>query len=395
MKIRVRKGDSLGYLSKLFGVPLELIIDSNCHVNPAMLTIGENIVIPGFSTFPLKMKKGDSLWSIATQQNIKLDAIRILNPGVVTTNLNPGETLILPKRVNRPAIQTNKPFDYKELNEVLSELMEIYPFIKVSSIGQSVLGKSIYEIRVGKGNKKVHINGSFHANEWITGLILMKLLNSYLLLLTKETSLKVMNPLTWYHNVELSLVPMVNPDGVDLVLNGPPLAVRENVMKMNEGSEEFVHWKANIRGVDLNKQYPANWEIDKKRKAPKNPSPRDYPGEAPLTEPESIAMAELAQKNSFDYCLALHTQGEEFYWGYEGHEPEESAELAKEFEKKSGYKAVRYVDSHAGYKDWFLQEFKRPAFTIELGKGINPLPLSQFDDILKKMEGIFFTVLSK
>lgn len=395
MKVHVRKGDTLGYLSKLFGVPLELMIDSNINVNPNMLTTGEKIVIPGFSTFPLKMKKGDSLWSIAAQQKIKLDAISILNPGFITTNLHPGETLILPKRIDMPSIQTNKPFDYGKLNEVLSQLLKIYPFIKVNSIGMSVLGKSILEIRVGKGKKKVHINGSFHANEWITSLILMKLLNSYLLLLTKDTSLRDISPLTWYHNVELSLVPMVNPDGVDLVLNGPPLDVRENVMKINEGNEEFVHWKANIRGVDLNKQFPANWEIDKKRKAPKNPSPRDYPGEAPLTEPESIAMAELAKKSSFDYCLALHTQGEEFYWGYEGHEPEESAELAKEFEMKSGYKAVRYVDSHGGYKDWFLQEFKRPAFTIELGKGINPLPLSQFDSIFKRVEGIFFTVLSK
>jgi g-D-glutamyl-meso-diaminopimelate peptidase len=395
MKVHVRKGDSLGYLSKLFEVPLELIIDSNAHVIPDMLTIGEEIVIPGFTTIPLKIKNGDSLWSIAAQQNIKFDAIRILNSGLITTNLNPGDTLILPKRINMPSIQTNKPFDYGKLNKVLSQLMKIYPFIKVNSIGKSVLGKSILEIRVGKGKKKVHINGSFHANEWITSLILMKLLNSYLLLLTKGTTLMDKSSLTWYHNVELSLVPMVNPDGVDLVLNGPPLEVQEDVMKMNEGNEEFVHWKANIRGVDLNKQYPANWEIDKKRKAPKNPSPRDYPGEAPLTEPESIAMAELAKKNPFDYCLALHTQGEEFYWGYEGHEPEESAELAKEFELKSGYKAVRYVDSHAGYKDWFLQEFKRPAFTIELGKGINPLPLSQFDSIFKRVEGIFFTVLSK
>jgi g-D-glutamyl-meso-diaminopimelate peptidase len=187
---------------------------------------------------------------------------------------------------------------------------------------------------------------------------------------------------------------MVNPDGVDLVLNGPPRMKRDQLIKINGGNEEFLHWKANIRGVDLNKQYPANWEIDKKRKAPFHPAPRDYPGSAPLTVPDAIAMAELAKRDHFDYCLAFHTQGEEFYWGYEGYEPPESASLAKEFEQKSGYKAVQYVDSHAGFKDWFLQEFKRPAFTIELGKGINPLPLSQFDDILKKVEGIFFTVLS-
>lgn len=395
MKVHVRKGDSLGYLSQLFGLPLELMIDSNRHTNPVMLTIGDVLFIPGFVTFPYLVKSGDSLSSIAARQKIKLEVIRILNPQYVSNSLNPGDSLILAKRVHNISVQTNKPCDYRKLNEMLHELKNIYPFIKVSTIGRSVLGRPIQEIKVGKGTKKVHLNGAFHANEWITSLILLRLLNSYLLSLTNDASLKGENPLTCYHNIELSIVPMVNPDGVDLVLNGPPLEVCENVLKLNEGSEEFVHWKANIRGIDLNKQYPANWEIDKKRKAPKQPSSRDYPGEAPLTEPEAIAMAELAKSNQFDYCLALHTQGEEFYWGYEGHEPEESAEIAKEFELKSGYKAVRYIDSHGGYKDWFLQEFKRPAFTIELGKGINPLPLSQFDDILKKVEGIFDTILSK
>jgi g-D-glutamyl-meso-diaminopimelate peptidase len=165
------------------------------------------------------------------------------------------------------------------------------------------------------------------------------------------------------------------------------------VVNFNEGSNEFVHWKANIRGVDLNNQFPANWEIEKERKEPKSPAPRDYPGNSCLSEPEAIAMADLMKKNHYDRILAFHTQGEEFYWGYEGFEPPESEVLAKEFERVSGYKAIRNVDSHAGFKDWYIQEFKRPGFTLELGRGINPLPLSQFNDILQKVEGIFLASL--
>jgi g-D-glutamyl-meso-diaminopimelate peptidase len=394
MKVQVRNGDSLWYLSKLFGIPLELMIDANPGINPAKLTVGEGVIIPAFETVQYKVKPGDSFWTIGSVQNIAADAIMILNQSFAASSLHSGDTLILPKRITRPHVQTNLPCGHHNLNEMLGDLKNSYPFIRIDSIGTSVLGKKIHEIRVGNGNKKVHLNGAFHANEWITTLILMRLLNEYLLLLTSCRSVNGQNPLKWYRNIELSLVPMVNPDGVDLVINGPPAQEQENVLKLNEGSCEFVHWKANIRGIDLNKQFPANWEIDKNRKAPQNPGPRDFPGIAPLTEPEAIAMADLARVNQFDYCLAFHTQGEEFYWGYEGHEPPESFVLAKEFEKNSGYKAVQYVDSHAGYKDWFLQEFKRPAFTIELGKGINPLPLSQFDSILKKIEGIFFTILS-
>ncbi len=394
MKIHVRRGDSLFYYSQLFGVPLELIQDSNHIKGNGTLQIGEEILIPGYETAPYMVQDGDTLWKIAKQDKFALDAFMIVNQPHCKNNLHPGDVVLLPRRITTSPINSTVGCDSEKLTSYLHQLKTIYPFISINRIGTSVLGKPLVEVRVGKGTKKVHMNGSFHANEWITTLVLLRLLNDYLLSLTNKTAIRGDEPQIWYQNVELSLVPMVNPDGVDLVLLGPPSHLRDNVLMINDGNTEFVHWKANIRGVDLNKQYPANWEVDKKRKAPKVPSPRDYPGNAPLTEPEAIAMAKLALKSGFSRVLAFHTQGEEFYWGYEGHEPSESAEIAKKFEKNSGYKAVQYVDSHGGYKDWFLQEFKQPGFTIELGKGINPLPLSQFKDILKKAEGIFFTALS-
>lgn len=393
MEVSARSGDSLWYVSKLFAVPFELVIDSNRHLHPHQLKAKDPIRIPGFRKVPYMLQKGDTIAKIAASKRLAIDAIMILNTHLHPAFLKAGDTILIPERMTLP-LPANVPFDSQRLDEILTGLKEKFPFITVQSIGQSVLGTPIHELRVGRGMKKVHMNGSFHANEWITTVLLLRLVHTYLLSLTNRVSISGINPWSCYQNIELSLVPMVNPDGVDLVINGPLVPYYDEVMKINGGSEEFVHWKANIRGVDLNKQFPANWDIDRKRKAPNGPAPRDYPGNAPLTEPEAIAMAHLAKINQFDYCLAFHTQGEEFYWGYEGNEPEDSARIAKRFEKVSGYKAVRYVDSHAGYKDWFLQEFQRPAFTIELGKGINPLPLSQFESIFTKIKGLFFEALS-
>jgi g-D-glutamyl-meso-diaminopimelate peptidase len=67
--------------------------------------------------------------------------------------------------------------------------------------------------------------------------------------------------------------------------------------------------------------------------------------------------------------------------------------LAAEFERVSGYRGIQNIDSHAGYKDWFIQEFRKPGFTIELGLGVNPLPLSQFDEIYSEAIGIFLASL--
>lgn len=394
MEVLVRTGDSLSYYSSLFKIPLNLILDSNPNANPTNLKISEKIAIPGYQLISYTIKKNDTFSKIAASRNYSIDALMLLNQQIQPDHLTPGATILLPKRLLHSITNNTFPWDYKKVCEMINGLKRAYPFIAVSTIGSSVLGNPIQEIRIGKGKKKVHMNASFHANEWITTMVLMNLLNKYLLSLTNGNLMRGLNCITQYDHIALSIVPMVNPDGVDLVLNGPPLKLREEVMKINKGSDDFVHWKANIRGVDLNKQYPANWGMASKNKLSLSPAPRDYPGSAPLTEPEAIAMADLAKTASFDCILAFHTQGEEFYWGYEGHEPPESGTIAKEFERMSGYQAIRYVESHAGYKDWYIQEFKRPGFTLELGKGINPLPLSQFPEMLKRVEGIFISALS-
>lgn len=389
MQVIVRSGDSFWKYSQLFLLPIKLIIDSNPHVNPEALPIGQNIRLPGYTVQSYTIKQGDTLWALASRRNLNVDALLLLNPNLNPHNLLVGSSIVLPERVISRTMNRASPYSSSRLLQDLDKLKEIYPFLQVGTVGESVLGKPIYEIRLGRGEKKVHLNASFHANEWITTPILLEVLNTFLLSLTNWNSIRGLSTMPLYDEVNLSIVPMVNPDGVDLVLDGPPTEWRDELLKINRGSSDFTDWKANIRGVDLNNQYPANWEIEKERKEEKSPASRDYPGDEPLTEPEAIAMANLAADRSFDRLLALHTQGEEFYWGYEGLEPRESRTLAEEFQRVSGYLAVQYIDSHAGYKDWFIQEFRRPGFTIELGLGVNPLPLSQFNEIYEEFLGIF------
>jgi g-D-glutamyl-meso-diaminopimelate peptidase len=393
MKVHVRSGDSLWYYSRLFMIPLNLIIDSNPGLNPNNLNIGQEVNIPGFKVQTYTIKKGDTFWKLSEARHLSVDALLLLNQQVNPNQLQAGTKIKIPIRVFSSVVNGKRRYNFEALSADISQLQEVYPFIKVETIGKSVLGKPIQEIRFGKGTKKVHFDASFHANEWITSGVLMMLVNQFLLSLTNSMPIRGLQTMPLYQAADLSIVPMVNPDGVNLVINGPPAEVREEVIRINKGSTDFTGWKANIRGVDLNNQFPAKWEVEKERKEEKEPAPRDFPGTAPLTEPESIAMANLARERQFDRLLAFHTQGEEFYWGYEGMEPPESRVLAAEFARVSGYQSVQYIDSYAGYKDWFIKEFRRPGFTIELGKGINPLPLSQFDEIFQKVLGIFLAAM--
>ncbi|KHE72911.1 LysM peptidoglycan-binding domain-containing protein, partial [Halobacillus sp. BBL2006] len=263
MNIKVRSGDTLWYYSNLFNLPLALILDSNPQVNPSGLMIGQTVTIPGYQTSNYTIQSGDTFWKIASQRRLSVDALALLNPDVSPRQLQVGQTIRVPVRVTYRVVDGNQPYDYQLLLRDLKDLTEIYPFIRTETIGKSVMGKDLTELQIGRGNKVVHWNGSFHANEWITTAVIMQFLNDYLLALTNRETIRGLDINPYYDQVTISLVPMVDPDGVNLVLNGPPEgAFGDEALRINKGNTDFSGWKANIRGVDLNNQYPAKWEVE-------------------------------------------------------------------------------------------------------------------------------------
>ncbi|MFJ7753138.1 M14 family metallopeptidase [Peribacillus muralis] len=395
MDVYVRQNDSLWYYSQLFKTNYQLIVDSNRGIDPQALMIGQQIKIPGFTSTAYKIKRGDSLWAIAKSRNLSLDALFVVNPTLNPNALQVGQTIYVPVRITWRLVQGNQNYDYETLLTDVGRLKNIYPFIRTTPIGETVLNRDIPEVLIGQGEKRVHYNGSFHANEWITTPVIMTFLNDYLLALTNQTAIRSLSMFPYYQQTLLSIVPMVNPDGVELVQNGPPEdeGLREQLVAWNNGSEDFSGWKANINGVDLNDQFPAKWELEQARNMVNEPGPANYSGKGPLTQPEAIAMANLTRKRDFARVLAFHTQGEVIYWGFEGMEPPESETIVNEFARVSGYEPVKSANSYAGYKDWYIQDWRRPGFTVELGKGTNPLPISQFDEIYQKSLGIFLAGL--
>lgn len=394
MDVFIRPGASFWYLSQIFSIPLRLIHDSNLNADPQALSIGQRIRIPGYVTVNYQIQSGDSLWLVAQRNDLSLDMLFLTNPDLNPNRLQVGQTIRVPRRVTWPIVNGKQQYDYNTMMNDLWTLIAVYPFIQMSTIGTSVLGLDVPEIQIGNGPKRVHYNASFHGNEWITTTVLMTFLNDYLLSLTNRNSICEQSTLPLYLQAMLSIVPMVNPDGVNLVINGAPEHApwRDQVMEWNNGSTDFSNWKANINGVDLNDQFPALWEVEREGN-PSIPGPRDFGGEAPLTQPEAIAMADLTRRRDFSRVLAFHTQGEVIYWGFDNLETPEGEVIVNEFSRVSGYEAVKTIESYAGYKDWFIQEWQKPGFTVELGKGENPLPLSQFDKIYQDALGIFLAGL--
>lgn len=140
-------------------------------------------------------------------------------------------------------------------------------------------------------------------------------------------------------------------------------------------------------------QFPAGWESAKEIKYSQGftkPAPRDFVGFSPLTEPEALAIYNFTLSHNFQLTISYHTQGQEIYWNFQNINPPRGYEIGQRFATSSGYVLtdVPYNSSFAGYKDWFIQTYNRPGYTIEAGIGENPLPISQFDEIYNNNLGI-------
>lgn len=191
-------------------------------------------------------------------------------------------------------------------------------------------------------------------------------------------------------NFNLHFVPMLNPDGVELCLKGlnsvNNYADREFLFKINENSSNFSLWKANIRGVDLNTNFPARWGTGAKNKL--FPGSSDFIGCNPLSEKESFGLYRFTEKIKPVGVLSFHCKGEEIYWRF--HQDRcrllRDKKIAFKLSKRTGYKLVNGFNSSGGYKDYCVQDLKIPAFTIEVGddKFLHPFPYSELDFIIEK-----------
>lgn len=286
----------------------------------------------------------------------------------------------------------------------LCRLRASYPFVYCRTLTATAGGRPLPALQIGQGDTKILLTAGHHANEYITSMLCWELVEAYLAAVVQGGSFGGRDAGALYHNAMLYVVPMVNPDGIALVTGelSPDSAEYRAAQEIAAAYPDIpfpAGWKANLQGTDLNLNYPAGWEKARTIKAAlgfSGPAPRDYPGARPLDQPETAALAAFTCCIHPDVMLALHTQGRVIYPGPAETAPPSSDALAAAFSAASGYpvEPVPPESANAGFKDWFLQRFHRPAFTIEAGLGENPLPQSQLPEICQALCGVFTAALS-
>lgn len=293
------------------------------------------------------------------------------------------------ERAYAEIVNPKQVYTYEQMEIDLAHLSKEYPdLITYKSIGKSEYGREIYAVSLGKGISTSYINASNHAREWISTNLVMKMIDSYALGYRNGSVLGAYNVKQILDNHTIWFVPMMNPDGVTLQqvgLHAFPTETHENLIKMNGGSFNFSRWKANGKGIDLNRQFDARWEFLKN--GPAGPSYENFKGTAPHQASEIKAVIDFTYKVDPEMAVSYHSSGNVIFWNFlqQGSQYERDLYHARKLSQMTGYRLSGNHSSYSGggYTDWFTDTFKKPAFTPELGTyvGLTDVPLAQFDKI--------------
>ena len=293
-----------------------------------------------------------------------------------------------------------KELDHQNLLNELKNLSNQYEAMNLTSIGNTILGKEIPLITLGDDNaKKSVLNVStHHASENIITSVLLNFIEEYLKAYSSFNQIAGINLRYLFKMRKIYIIPMLNPDGVDYRLNGisDDNPIKDRVIAYN-GEDDFSKWNANARGVDLNHNYNASFDEYKIYERANNitPGKTKYSGEYPESEPEIQAITSLIRIKSDELkgIITLHTQGEEIYCKSNGKTVPSTEIISRHVSRMCAYPICDTEGSacYGGLTDWAIQEMNIPSYTIECGKGKNPLDIKQGKSIYARLRELLFT----
>lgn len=286
-------------------------------------------------------------------------------------------------------VNPNQVYSYNLMTRDIERLVQEYPDLVMSeSLGKSPYGRDLWAVKLGRGESVLFLNGSHHAREWMTTSVLMKMLDTYAQAYKGNGKIGNYNVRSLLDQVSIWIVPMVNPDGVTLSQQGTvglPNDLAKMLLKYNGNSTNFTRWKANMQGIDLNRQYPANWNTIKNSGS--TPWYQNYKGKKPAEAAEVQMMMKLTERIDPEVTISYHSSGKIIFWNFNtlSSNLNRDKTMARALASLTGYSLVapEKNPSGGGYKDWFIQKYGRPGFTIEIASyaGESNVPLSQFNKV--------------
>lgn len=286
---------------------------------------------------------------------------------------------------------SSKEYDYFEREKCIRDMCNKWEFIQPFVIGKSCEGRNIKALKIGSSESYCLIAAGIHGSERITSTVLLMFLEELCQAVESDGYLAGIMANKALRGRGLILVPCVNPDGCDISLLGEKACGDRAAEIRKQCNGDFSRWNANARGVDINHNFDAGWKDLRKLEQQLGiygPSPTRFGGYHPNSEPETVALIELCAKYKIRHCVALHSQGEVIYWDYGDKTPAKSRRMAEIAATSSGYAldVPISIATGGGFKDWFIEKYSRPGFTVEIGKGKNPLDAQTAREIYEQIK---------
>ena len=139
--------------------------------------------------------------------------------------------------------------------ETIRRLKERYPVLQGETLTTTAFGRPLETLTIGRGERKVLYSASHHANEWITTPVLLKFMEELAEAAGTGGRLYGVPAENILNAAAIYTVPMVNPDGVDLVTGAIEVGTLEyeSALRLSDNYPGIPFpegWKANLLGVD-------------------------------------------------------------------------------------------------------------------------------------------------
>ena len=262
---------------------------------------------PDVDTTGKNVKKGGYVKKTVTAYNLKLEKVTKVKKGIryyVYKKCNNGYSLI--QVGNQKLLVESKYITYKcNAKKIVNAADKKYSY--------NDMKRDLKKLENAYGSIfKVDIAGkSLHAREYMNTKFIMNVIEDYCRGYdSKKYQGKKYSKI--FNNVKMVIMPMVNPDGVTISQYGPKkirnATLRKNLYKIAKGFS-FKEWKANARGVDINRNYAEGFN----RKGAKAPAHKNYTGKTPVSEPETKAQISVVEKVKPNVVICYHQAGEVMY----------------------------------------------------------------------------------
>ena len=341
------------------------------------------------------VKKGGFVKKKVSAYNLKLEKVATVEKGIryyVYNKCNNGYSLLqvgkqkllveskyITYKCNAKKIvnASDKKYSYTDMKRDLKKLKKAYgSILKVNVAGKSLDKRNLYYVTLGnaKAKKTVYVETSVHAREYMNTKFMMKVIENYCRGYdTKKYQGK--NYSTIFNKIKLVIMPMVNPDGVTISQYGPKkirnIKLRQNLYKMKNGVV-FREWKANARGVDINRNYAEGFS----REGAKAPGYKNYAGKKSVSEPETKAQISVVEKVKPNVVICYHQAGEVMYH-------RKRTKLSNMLYSMTKYTHIISDEKQYGTFSDYLDDRKILNCTLETGPVPAPVKNSRYKKIYK------------